>query len=225
MRVATYNVHGCIGRDRRFDPARIADILASFDADLIALQEVIVDTAGELVHAFEAATGMQAIDGSLFDRGIGRYGNLVLTRAEVIETGLHDLSYPGREPRGCVTLVLATQDGPLGLLTTHLGLRSRERTQQMDRLARIATGADRCDVLLGDFNAWFGSRTLRPLRACGFTGQRVRSFPTWPLAVAALDRIIARPPVTIARCWRLDTPQTRIASDHFPVVAELRVDR
>jgi len=38
--VATYNVHACVGTDRRYDPARIAAVLRELGADIISLQEV-----------------------------------------------------------------------------------------------------------------------------------------------------------------------------------------
>ena len=40
MRVATYNIHGAVGLDRRRRPERIAEVLASLEADVIGLQEV-----------------------------------------------------------------------------------------------------------------------------------------------------------------------------------------
>ena len=37
LRIATYNVHACVGRDGRHDPRRIADVIAELDADVVAL--------------------------------------------------------------------------------------------------------------------------------------------------------------------------------------------
>ena len=37
--IASYNVHKCIGVDRRFDPERTASVIAEIDADIIAVQE------------------------------------------------------------------------------------------------------------------------------------------------------------------------------------------
>ena len=39
IRVATYNVHGCIGTDGRHDPGRVANVITELDADVVALQE------------------------------------------------------------------------------------------------------------------------------------------------------------------------------------------
>jgi len=40
VRIASYNTHGGVGRDRHFVPKRIADVLKEIDADVVALQEV-----------------------------------------------------------------------------------------------------------------------------------------------------------------------------------------
>ncbi len=222
MRVATYNVHDCIGRDGRFDAGRIAALLVELDADLVALQEVTLDHAGGLIERFEAATGLQAVDGTLFERGVGRYGNVLLTGHKVIETRLHELPATGREPRGAIDATVDVGEGVLRVCATHLGLARHERRQQIERLSGVLSDGHRGALLLGDFNAWPGSKTLTPFADIGFERTAVRSFPTWPFPLFSLDRILARSPVGIARCWRHDSDTARIASDHFPVLAELR---
>jgi endonuclease/exonuclease/phosphatase family metal-dependent hydrolase len=37
MIVASYNVHGCVGADRQFSPARVAEVIRELRADLVAL--------------------------------------------------------------------------------------------------------------------------------------------------------------------------------------------
>ena len=39
LRVATYNVHSCVGTDGRHDPDRVASVITELDADIVALQE------------------------------------------------------------------------------------------------------------------------------------------------------------------------------------------
>lgn len=222
MRVATYNVHDCIGTDKRFDPARTAKVLTELDADIIALQEVTLDLAGELAKRFESVTGMQAVDGTLFERGVGRYGNLLLTRHAPLATQLHDITCPGREPRGIIEATIQTQDGLLRILATHLGLSGRERSTQIDQIAELIKANDQATVLLGDFNVWGWSRLLRRLSAVGFQQSPVRSFPTRPYPLLPIDRILARLPATLVRIWRHDSATARVTSDHFPVIAEVR---
>ena len=40
VRVVTYNIHSCVGVDRRYDPSRISTVLREIDADIACLQEV-----------------------------------------------------------------------------------------------------------------------------------------------------------------------------------------
>jgi len=221
VRLATYNVRDCVGRDGRYDPQRIASLLRELDADLIALQEVTLDHTGEVVALFKSSLQMHAVDGSLFQRGVGRYGNVLLTREPTLERQLHDLSYRGREPRGCIDAVFEIAGQPIRVLSTHLGLRHRERREQLACIARHAANAQ---LLIGDLNLWWQRRALAPLAALGYTELPLRTFPTYPRPMAALDRILVRTPLRIRRCWRHDTPRARIASDHFPLLAEVALD-
>ena len=52
LRLASYNVHRAIGRDRRCEPERILAVVREIDADVLALQEVEAhDNGGDLeVH-------------------------------------------------------------------------------------------------------------------------------------------------------------------------------
>ncbi len=45
IRIATYNIHKCVGIDRRMSVERIARVLREVDADIVALQEVVVERA------------------------------------------------------------------------------------------------------------------------------------------------------------------------------------
>lgn len=225
MRVATYNVHDCVGRDGIYDPGRIAAVVAELDADVVALQEVTLDHAGDVLARFERGTSMQAIDGTLFNRGVGRYGNLLLSRLPVIEQRLHDISWTGRERRGVVDARIGVGSHACRILATHLGLHRRERREQIARLASLVRDSEEPAVLLGDFNVWAGGGAFGPLRRLGVHASFVRSFPTWFVPLLALDRVLVREPVSFVRHWRHERPPAAIASDHYPLVAELRLRR
>ena len=47
VRVVTYNIHTCVGVDRRYDPRRISMVLQEIDADIACLQEVDTCRPGE----------------------------------------------------------------------------------------------------------------------------------------------------------------------------------
>ena len=42
LKILSYNVHSCVGTDRKLDPARVADVIAALEPDVIGLQEVDV---------------------------------------------------------------------------------------------------------------------------------------------------------------------------------------
>ena len=72
---ASYNIHKCVGSDRRFDPHRVQAVIGEIGADVIALQEAdrrFGDRAGLLdLKALGAATGLVPVPVSNKHRGHG----------------------------------------------------------------------------------------------------------------------------------------------------------
>lgn len=223
MRVATYNVHDCVGADGRYSPERIAEVLLELDAQVIALQEMTLDHAGDLLGSLEATTRMRVLDGTLFERGTGGYGNVLLSQSRIVAQTRHELTVARREPRGALDARLEIGGDELRVCALHLGLARRERRHQIERLSGLLANGRVATVLLGDFNVWVGSWELRPLARLGFRHLKVRSFPTWGTPILSLDRIFAVSPAVIRRCWRHASPLSRVASDHYPIVAEIEI--
>ncbi|MGY6411534.1 MAG: endonuclease/exonuclease/phosphatase family protein [Alkalilacustris sp.] len=229
LRVASYNIHRCVGGDRRRDPARVARVIRELDADILGLQEVDWQAASGPGRASQAEflahlDGYAAVEGANLRDHRGHYGNMLLTRLPLRGATRLRLRTSRREPRGAIEAVLDYCGAPLRVLVTHLGLGLRERRVQAAQLARrVARGGDGPVLLLGDLNDWIpGDPTIRVLTARA-TG-RPASFPA-RLPVLPLDRILG---------WGLDrsltvrahtTPTARMASDHLPVVAELALPR
>ncbi len=221
MRIASYNIHDAIGRDRRFDPERILRVLEEIDADLLALQEVTLDTPGDFIQQLERATGAQSIDGTLFERGVGRYGNLVLSRLPIAQHRHHHISWSNREPRGLIDLNIQAGSHGLRVWATHLGLGLRERAYQWQQLARLLETPPKVDLILGDFNEWRSVKMPGLLAAHPYRQVARRGFPTWPLPILALDRIFIHQRLQVRRSWIHNSPLARLASDHFPLLAEV----
>src|SRR5262249_28229014 len=104
LRVATYNVHGCVGGDGRFLLDRTAAVIRATSAHVVLLQEV-GDHVGRAptvnqAHALAAACDMDYTVGYTLPIGPWGYGNVVLVRGSIVEVTRLDLSVPGREPRG-----------------------------------------------------------------------------------------------------------------------------
>jgi endonuclease/exonuclease/phosphatase family metal-dependent hydrolase len=237
LRVATYNVHGCVGMDRQRSEKRIAEVIASMSADAVGLQEIDrrrtrsgdVDQAAIIAqelgwhHHFQLA--MQQADGGYGDAIISRYP-LTLKRA---------VALPGsapwycRETRGAACVTAQTDLGPVDIVNTHFGLGRRERWVQAQLLtsSEWAPASDIPIVLLGDFNSlgWSRSfrllgRKLRNVRSLVPATKRVATFPTrWP--VIALDHVFVNAALQPVAISVLRTPLARVASDHYPLVVDL----
>src|SRR5205823_7571904 len=117
--IASYNIHRGVGLDRRRDLDRIAVVIAEMNVDVIGLQEVIREDGNVMPMADQAAylaskLGMELVMGETRSYGAGIYGNAVLTRLPVIGSARHDLSHGLREPRGCLRVDVAVNDGEIG---------------------------------------------------------------------------------------------------------------
>lgn len=227
LRLASYNIHAGLGRDRRFDAARIAAVIAELRADVVALQEVEHhDVDGQdLLTYLGQVCGMTAVAGPTLLRGSRPYGNALLTSMSLEAVRREDISDPGREPRGVVDADLVCSGRPLRLVATHLGLRSGERRRQVERLLAILERRPAgLTVLAGDFNEWLlWGRPLRRLRHYFDPTPQVRTWPAaWP--VFALDRIWVRPASALRHLHAHRSELSRVASDHLPLLAELDLD-
>ncbi len=224
MRLATYNIHACIGADGRFDPERIVKVLHEIDTDVVTLQEVEHNTidGDDLLDYLAAKTGMTAIAGPTLLRENRYYGNAILTRLPVLSVTRVDLSLPQREPRGALDVMLDWQGQRLQVVSTHLGLRPWERRQQVRRLLTLfESGSADVSVLLGDLNEWLlWGRPLRWLRRYFAPTPQPRTYPArFPLF--SLDRIWVHPRTALTNLEIHNSPLARIASDHLPLKAEL----
>jgi endonuclease/exonuclease/phosphatase family metal-dependent hydrolase len=233
LRVATYNIHRCRGLDGRTIPSRIAEVIRAIDADIIALQEVVGASATTPGHAEElgALLGMGWVMAPVRQLRGCQFGNVVLSRFPIRHHTQHDLSWKTCEPRGCQRVDLEV--GPqhtLHLYNVHLGTAFLERRHQAARLSAIVHDrrVGHPKVVLGDFNEWMRGLATQML------SERLQSIDlrahlrrrrTYPgvFPVLHLDHIYYEGRVEVVK---VELPRTRLslmASDHLPLVAELRV--
>jgi endonuclease/exonuclease/phosphatase family metal-dependent hydrolase len=226
---ASYNIHKCVGSDRRFDPHRVQRVIGEIGADVIALQEAdrrFGDRAGLLdLAALGAATGLVPVPVSNTHRGHGWHGNLVLVREGAVRD-LRQINLPGLEPRGALVADLDLAVGPVRVVAAHLGLLRHSRLLQVEALiAHAGDDTDRPVVFMGDLNEWRRQRRSALTRFPPGFGPigGVASFPAY-FPVLALDRVLAQPQELVERVEAHDTALARRASDHLPVKAVIRLD-
>jgi endonuclease/exonuclease/phosphatase family metal-dependent hydrolase len=226
LRVATYNVHACVGTDRQHDPDRVASVVGELDADIVALQEFTY--AASVAIETREPVELVALDGYECALGPTRqiatrcFGNALLTRHPIVEVHRLDLSTNGREPRGALAATVDVGGTPVHVLATHLGLRVRERRFQVQQLlAYLDSVSHSRVVVLGDINDWVPLRSVARVldRRLG-TAPRLRSFPS-SRPMLSLDRIWVHPAAALTGTFVHRSALARLASDHLPVVADI----
>jgi endonuclease/exonuclease/phosphatase family metal-dependent hydrolase len=223
LTVATYNIHGAVGTDGRFDPSRVAAVLHEMRADIIALQEVPLGGTHtpNVLTTLQRATGFVAAEGPACDRPERRFGNAVLSRYPILSMRAVDLSFGSREPRGALDADVDCHGHLLRIVATHLGLRPAERRDQVNRLLQTFDTEEMPVILLGDINEWFmWGKSLRVLASHFQSVPAPRTFPS-RRPVFALDRIWIRPRHRLVHVEAHATPLARVASDHLPLIARI----
>ena len=225
LRIASYNIHKCLGFDRRRRPDRTLAVLTALGADIVALQEVDhrlgPRPAALRREQAEAATGLRTLPFALGANSLGWHGQTILVRPHYRLTDMRRIELPGLEPRGALMADLDTDLGPLRIVGLHLGLLRRYRRMQIAAIgAFLSRRSARATILIGDFNEWSprgGGDTLAP-------GFHVHTpGPSFPAArpVARLDRIAIGPGVHLVDAGVHDSTHAPMASDHLPIWVEI----
>ncbi len=224
VRVMTWNIHGAIGRNRRFDLAQVIDLIKQHAPDIVALQEVDSrrprkSGMQDPFVALQAALGSHAVGAKSIITTDGEYGQALISRWPICKYEVHDISYPEREPRRAIRCEVATPWGQLRLIATHLGLSVGERRNQTRMLLDLIGAAQSNTIVLGDFNDWFWVGSVRKALAARLPGRsRQRTFPSF-CPIFRFDRIYCGPAAALARTYT-DRRACRL-SDHLPVLAEI----
>ncbi|MBB3385300.1 endonuclease/exonuclease/phosphatase family protein (plasmid) [Rhizobium sp. WW22] len=229
--IASYNVHKCVGADRRFDPERTSRVIHEIDADIIGLQEADTrfgERTGILdLRRLERETGLIPVPITGVTKAHGWHGNVVLFKQGTVRD-VHQINLPGLEPRGALIAELElARGGSLRIIAAHLGLLHRSRAQQTRLIVDLMNGGSEMPtVLLGDLNEWrLGDRSsLNTFQAAfGPLPPAVPSFPS-TLPLLALDRIMANRRGMISAVEVHDSPLARMASDHLPIKAVVSLE-
>lgn len=222
LKVASYNIRKAVGIDWRREPARVTQVIAALDADVVVLQEAD-KRWGERPAAvpremIEAETDLAVVALSPDGPSLGWHGNAVLVRKDIAVAGHERLTLPGIEPRGGV--VVRLENGP-SVAAVHLGLRRGCRQRQLPAIMTALGEASHGEsLIMGDFNEWSPDRGLEALAGSFTALSPGKSFhATFP--VAGLDRIAYGRRFELADAGVDESPLARISSDHLPVWAVL----
>ena len=237
-RLVTYNVHRCVGVDRKLDVARIAAVIAELEPDIVCLQELDVGRARtngvDQAHAIAERLSMgfrfhpaMTIEAELYGDAILTARPEKLIRAAALPT-LPNLR--GLEPRGALWSAIDFDGTILNVFNTHLGLVPREQRLQAAALTgRDWLGDPACKgptILTGDFNATSITRPYQALTRRLADAQRelglnpsVKTFPSTFPAIR-IDHCFISPEIRVTGVMTPLHPLARTASDHLPLAID-----
>lgn len=240
-RLLTYNVHRCVGVDRRLDPGRIADVIAEHAPDIVCLQELDVGRARtggvDQAEAIARRLAMSFHFHAAMKVEAEEYGDAILTphperlvRAAALPVVTEAM---GNEPRGALWAAIDLPGGTVNVINTHLGLIPREqRLQAAALVGREWLGHPDCSghvILTGDFNATSITRPYQTLARRLDDAQRrlglrptVKTFPSAFPAIR-IDHCFVSPGVRVTSVSAPFSPLARIASDHLPLIVDFEL--
>ena len=234
VRVMSYNIHHCNPPAKAgvIDIEAVSRVIRSEDPDLVALQEVDVNTerSGDFNQAKEIADdlGMHFYFGKAIDYQGGSYGVAILSKYPLKETSTQRLpTMEGSEQRVVATARIELPNGSaIRFGSTHLDSKRDpvNREMQIEEVVKIAAQEPLPFILAGDFNAVPDSEVMETVRT-----QFKLSCEKCPLTSSAqnpvrtIDYIVFRDPSDKLRLQNHEVVNEKQASDHLPVVSDFKV--
>jgi len=212
LRVMTYNIHRL-----RDDRSAVVTVLRDCAPDVVAIQEPPRGPLGRWrLRRLAADAGLVPVVS-----GGGARTTALLARPGVVLTSAHGLRLPWRPGRVRRGLSVAEAAG-LRIVSLHLGLSAHERSVQIVRIMPLVAAASNC-VVLGDLNEPPDGPSWRRL------GMNLRDLayhagPTYPATgpTERIDAVLGSRGVTASGARVVTGDAARRASDHLPVVVDVR---
>jgi len=242
LKIMTYNIHYGIGQDRVYKLDRIIDVIKSENPDVVALQEVDENMPRS---EFDDQPKIIADNLNMYFHysvnwcvGRGKFGLATFSKFPILENVRHDLSFCPRlkwrfRPRGTLRTDIGLGSACLHVFNLHLGLGVRERIHQRRKLLSqsilLDQGLEHPVALVGDFNDRPISVVHSQLRdhfsdAFNLSGNKKdgATFYWGPLKLK-LDHIYLSNQLLPVETRIVNTPLSRIASDHRPLISRVEV--
>ena len=235
LKVMSYNVHHCNPPTAgdKIDIAAIAKVINDHKPDLVALQEIDVNTirsgkGKNQAQQLAVLTGMYYYFSKAIDHQGGDYGVAVLSRFPIIDTvriGLPILPDHPEELRAVAVVTVAlAKNKKLVFASTHLGLQEPNRLIQVDKIIANLSSSELPVIIAGDFNAEPDSPVISKMDQ-NFTRSCIENCQfTIPVTnpKKTIDYIMYQSQKSV-KVLSHQVIDEQYASDHLPVVSEFEV--
>jgi endonuclease/exonuclease/phosphatase family metal-dependent hydrolase len=238
LKIMSYNVHACRGRDGRVRPERIARVIAGHHADIVALQEIDVSHDVHQAKVIADMLSMKFYYHSSVALETGLHGNAILSKFDMklVRRGSLPglMNTPFLEKRGALWVEINAAGRKVQVINTHLSLFPLEgMLQAKNLLGRDWLGSPDCKgpvILCGDFNSLVNSRICKAvgkdLKSVYFHEpdyRRLKTFPSFfPLGL--VDHIFLGKGIKAVKTEIPKTHLEKTASDHLPLIAEVMIE-
>ena len=240
IKVLNYNIHSTLGTDGIADWQRTAEMIRSFDADVIAIEEIGINHRSapgvDAPARIAEFLGLNVIFGKTMNvwNGKGQYGIAAFSKYELKLVEKVFLSTPsGHEPR-CFIVVKILAPKPFFLIVTHFSFQGEFEGDDDYRLnsakqitEKVLTESYFPAILCGDLNTVHGMPAIdylhkhwdicndiepdTPTTSCQSCGPcQIDFICTYPKKAFTLESFTITPDLTI--------------SDHKPVSAILKLE-
>jgi endonuclease/exonuclease/phosphatase family metal-dependent hydrolase len=227
IRVMTYNIHQGLNADIYMDLEEIAREIDVHQPDIIGLNEVNRGRANngytDTLALISRRLQMPYIYGANFVDG--QYGNAILSRFPILEWDNLHYATNTTEIRGLLRAAIDLSGEEIIFFSTHLdhidGPRNARSAQILEAIEHIPSEGS---IFTGDLNANPQDDEMQPLYQAGLVDALVEAGledagTFWSRNWRRIDYIFVTPDLVIEGA---DVIQSR-ASDHLPVIADLRL--
>ncbi len=233
LKVMTYNIHHCNppSTSNKIAIEAIAKVIKSQNPDLVALQEVDVNTirsgkGNNQAEQLAKLCGMYYFFAKAIDYEGGEYGVAVLSRFPIIDSMVVPLpilpDYKEELRTVAVVTISLGKNKNLVFGSTHLGLKEPNRLIQTEKIIEKLGVLEKPVIIAGDFNAVPESSVISKLdkiftrsciQNCKFTVPEINPNKT-------IDYIMYNSNFK-GKVSYTQVIDEQFASDHLPVVSEL----